>query len=62
MFLEHDYNNLYSNTRIFGYIFSPTACEGNVHAKRNPWANNNAAMKEIAYLMRDLRIAAKRLK
>ena len=50
--LEHDYNTLYSNTRIFGYIFSPTACEGNVHAKRNPWANNNAAMKEIAYLMR----------
>ena len=50
--LEHDYNTLYSNTRIFGYIFSPTACEGNAHAKRNPWANNNAAMKEIAYLMR----------
>ena len=50
--LEHDYNTLYSNTRIFGYIFSPTACEGNVHARRNPWANNNAAMKEIAYLMR----------
>ena len=50
--LEHDYNTLYSNTSIFGYIFSPTACEGNVHAKRNPWANNNAAMKEIAYLMR----------
>ncbi len=50
--LEHDYNTLYGNTRIFGYIFSPTACEGNVHAKRNPWANNNAAMKEIAYFMR----------
>ena len=50
--LEHDYNTLYGNTRIFGYIFSPTACEGNVHARRNPWANNNAAMKEIAYFMR----------
>ena len=50
--LEHYYSTLYGNTRIFGYIFSPTACEGNVHAKRNPWANNNAAMKEIAYFMR----------
>ena len=50
--LETNLAGLYNNTRIFGYIFSPSACEGGINEDRNPGANHYAAMKEIAYLMR----------
>ena len=50
--LETNFAGLYNNTRIFGYIFSPSACEGGINEDRNPGANHYAAMKEIAYLMR----------
>ena len=50
--LETNFAGLYNNTCIFGYIFSPSACEGEINADRNPGANHYAAMKEIAYLMR----------
>ena len=50
--LETNFAGLYNNTRIFGYIFSPSACEGGINEERNPGANHYAAMKEIAYLMR----------
>ena len=50
--LETIFAGLYNNTRIFGYIFSPSACEGGINEERNPGANHYAAMKEIAYLMR----------
>ena len=50
--LETNFPGLYNNTRIFGYIFSPSACEGGINEDRNPGANHYAAMKEIAYLMR----------
>ena len=50
--LETNFAGLYNNTCIFGYIFSPSACEGEINEDRNPGANHYAAMKEIAYLMR----------
>ena len=50
--LETNFAGLYNNTCIFGYIFSPSACEGGINEERNPGANHYAAMKEIAYLMR----------
>ena len=50
--LETNFAGLYNNTRIFGYIFSPSAREGKINEKRHPGANHYAAMKEIAYLMR----------
>lgn len=50
--LETNFAGLYNNTRIFGYIFSPSVCEGGINEDRNPGANHYAAMKEIAYLMR----------
>ena len=50
--LETNFAGLYNNTRIFGYIFSPSACEGGIDEHHNPNANHYAAMKEIAYLMR----------
>lgn len=50
--LETNFAGLYNNTCIFGYIFSPSACEGGINEDRNPGANHYAAMKEIAYLMR----------
>ena len=50
--LETNFAGLYNNTYIFGYIFSPSACEGEINEDRNPGANHYAAMKEIAYLMR----------
>ena len=50
--LETNFAGLYNNIRIFGYIFSPSACEGGINEERNPGANHYAAMKEIAYLMR----------
>ena len=50
--LETNFAGLYNNTRIFGYIFSPSACEGEINERRHPEANHYAAMKEIAYLMR----------
>ena len=50
--LETNFAGLYNNTRIFGYIFSPSACDGRINEKRHPGANHYAAMKEIAYLMR----------
>ena len=50
--LETNFAGLYNNTRIFGYIFSPSACDGKINEKRHPGANHYAAMKEIAYLMR----------
>ena len=50
--LETNFAGLYNNTCIFGYIFSPSACEGEINEDRNLGANHYAAMKEIAYLMR----------
>ena len=50
--LETIFAGLYNNTRIFGYIFSPSACEGEINMDHHPGANHYAAMKEIAYLMR----------
>ena len=50
--LETNFAGLYNNTRIFGYIFSPSAREGGINERRHPGANHYAAMKEIAYLMR----------
>lgn len=50
--LETNFAGLYNNTRIYGYIFSPSACDGKINEKRHPGANHYAAMKEIAYLMR----------
>ena len=50
--LETNFAGLYNNTRIFGYIFSPSACEGEINREHHPGANHYAAMKEIAYLMR----------
>ena len=50
--LETSFAGLYNNTCIFGYIFSPSACEGGINERRHPGANHYAAMKEIAYLMR----------
>ena len=50
--LETNFAGLYGNTHIFGYIFSPSACEGGINEERHPGANHYAAMKEIAYLMR----------
>ena len=50
--LETSFVGLYNNTCIFGYIFSPSACEGGINEERKPGANHYAAMKEIAYLMR----------
>ena len=50
--LETNFAGLYNNTRIFGYIFSPSACEGGINEHHHPGANHYAAMKEIAYLMR----------
>ena len=50
--LETNFAGLYNNTCIFGYIFSPSACEGGINEERKPGANHYAAMKEIAYLMR----------
>ena len=50
--LETNFAGLYNNTRIFGYIFSPSACEGEINMEHHPGANHYAAMKEIAYLMR----------
>ena len=50
--LETNFAGLYNNTCIFGYIFSPSACEGRINERRHPGANHYAAMKEIAYLMR----------